>query len=111
MLNSQTVTFFPQVAEGKVDRTITAVQAGRIKFQGSYWPAQFYDADCQATVLPNDVVKVVGRISITLMVVPDGYSLPAQSEKTAQNPAEKWVSGITALFKPEGRRRLSAIAN
>ncbi|NES93789.1 MAG: hypothetical protein F6K32_00745 [Desertifilum sp. SIO1I2] len=49
---------------------MTRNQPGRVKFQGTYWPAQFYHPDCQATVLPDEPVTVVAIQGITLLVVP-----------------------------------------
>jgi hypothetical protein len=110
-LNSPAVNFFPQVAEGKVDRAITAVQSGRIKFQGSYWPAQFFDTNCQATALPNDVVTVVARRSITLLVVPAGHALPTQPQNSTSTYPQKVLAGLTQLFRLEGKEKVRAIAH
>ena len=96
LLNSLSITFFSEQAAGKVDKTITTMQSGRVKFEGSYWPAQFYDVDCCATVLPGDVVTVVGRHNITLLVVPEGYPLPIQPQVNSQNHLQVLCSTLAA---------------
>ena len=53
---------------GVVTTTICPNQAGRIKFQGSYWPAKLHQSSHATCILPNQVVQVVGRQGITLLV-------------------------------------------
>ncbi|NET32063.1 MAG: hypothetical protein F6K19_08675 [Cyanothece sp. SIO1E1] len=67
---------FPFIGDGKVERTITPRQPGRVYFQATYWPARFYQPNCQVTVCPGEPVKVVGRDGLTLLIVPvDNASL------------------------------------
>ena len=54
----------------KVVRVITSEDAGRIRFQGTDWPAQFHCPDSQMSALPNTKVKVIGRRGLTLLVEP-----------------------------------------
>lgn len=61
-----------------VDSPIHAEQAGRIKYQGTSWPAQFYPGDCPRSVAPGEAVTVVGRSGITLLVVPENYLTPEE---------------------------------
>lgn len=66
-----------------VDSPIHTEQAGRIKYQGTSWPAQFYPGqfypgDCPRSVAPGEAVTVVGRSGITLLVVPENYLTPEE---------------------------------
>ncbi|MCG8361720.1 MAG: NfeD family protein [Pseudanabaenales cyanobacterium] len=54
----------------RVEKTITPGCGGRVYFQATYWPARFYQSDCQLTVLPGDLVTIVGRQGLTLLVKP-----------------------------------------
>ncbi|NET33399.1 MAG: hypothetical protein F6K19_15490 [Cyanothece sp. SIO1E1] len=66
-------TMFSKPEGGLVEKTITPNGKGRVKYQASYWPAQFYNAGCQATAHPDTQVTVVGRLGIVLLVVPEMY--------------------------------------
>ncbi len=48
-----------------VDQIIQPGKPGRIRFRASYWPAECVQ---DATLLPGEVVHVVGRDNITLLV-------------------------------------------
>ncbi len=61
---------FPQAIEGIVTEQISSVQPGRIKCVGTYWPARLYQMESPITLIPEQVVSVVGRIGITLLVIP-----------------------------------------
>ncbi len=50
-----------------VSSTIVPFQGGRVQFQGSWWPAR---CDQEITLLPGDIVQVIGRQNITLLVQP-----------------------------------------
>lgn len=108
--NLQSTTLFFKVEAGKVEKTITSSQSGRVKFQGSYWPAQFYYPGSHLSANPDDAVTIVGRQGITLLVVPTGSPLsseffvnaPIQSNKDNLRSAEwsqKLSSGLSALLK------------
>ena len=62
---------FPNKVPAIVEEQITANWPGRVKFQGSYWPARLYQLDCQLTLHPDSIVMVVGIEGITLLVVVD----------------------------------------
>jgi hypothetical protein len=106
--NLQPVTLFPKVEMGRVEKTITTVQAGRVRFQGSYWPAQFYNSDFHVAVNPDDLVTIVGRQGITLLVVSEACTLPSfasasiQSSKDNLRSAEwsqRLSAGVSSLLK------------
>ncbi len=61
---------FPQAQLGTVEEAISYKRRGRVKFDGTYWPARFYDPDCKATVGPDEPVSVVAIQGITLLVCP-----------------------------------------
>jgi membrane-bound ClpP family serine protease len=65
-----TTVMFDQPVLSKVDDAIAPNQTGWVKYQGTFWKAQFYRASCQVTVKPGEMVKVVGRQGIRLLVVP-----------------------------------------
>ena len=54
---------------GIVELPISANKPGRVKCQGSYWPARFAQP-YQTTVLPDEIVTVVGIYRLTLLVMP-----------------------------------------
>ena len=56
--------------QGKVEKMITAQTTGRVYFQSTYWPACLASSNGRTLVLPDTLVKVVGRQGITLIVVP-----------------------------------------
>lgn len=55
---------------GIVELGISQDCAGRVSWQGTTWPARFFQADCQETLTPGEPVKVVSMKDITLLVVP-----------------------------------------
>ncbi len=68
---------------GTVEQAIAPHQPGKVKFQGTYWYARFYQPDCQANIPPGQTVTVVAREGMTLLVVP---SESLQIELTYSNP-------------------------
>ncbi|MBW4522329.1 MAG: NfeD family protein [Scytolyngbya sp. HA4215-MV1] len=71
----ETFELFPQVEPGKVEQTITPQQPGRVRSMATSWPARFYDAAGQTIAVPNTPVQVVGRVGITLLVMPMGHAV------------------------------------
>ena len=71
---------FPQLSTGTVEQTISSTQPGRVKFQATYWPAQFYQSDYKETLSPNDLVAIVGRQGLNLLVIPFSYAFFEQSQ-------------------------------
>ena len=47
-----------------VDETIAPNQCGRVRFQGSYWPAECRQS---ITVNPGESVRIIGIRNITLV--------------------------------------------
>lgn len=64
------VKLFPKPVVGVVSEPITPQQPGRVMLQGTYWPAQYDNPDCEITLVPGQQVYVVGIKDITLIVVP-----------------------------------------
>lgn len=59
-----------QLGVGQVEKTITALQPGRVKYQATYWPAEL-DGSLTGIILhPGDWVEVVSRRGIVLIVRP-----------------------------------------
>ncbi|MDJ0707784.1 MAG: NfeD family protein [Leptolyngbyaceae cyanobacterium MO_188.B28] len=67
---SEFSNFAPVKTTARVEKTISPSCRGRVYFQATYWPARFYQPDCQATVLPGDSVTIIGRQGLTLLVRP-----------------------------------------
>ena len=63
---------FPFKGTGKVEQTIDQNHSGRVYFQATYWPARFYNTDCQVKAVPGESIKIVGRQGLTLLVIPTG---------------------------------------
>ncbi|MBP0000018.1 MAG: NfeD family protein [Cyanobacteria bacterium SID2] len=59
---------FPLPLKGIVSKTITANIPGRIRFQGTFWPAHLYQGGRLTTLYPNSPVSVIGRQGIALLV-------------------------------------------
>ena len=62
--------FLSTKTTARVERAITQNGDGRVYFQATYWPARFYQTDCQAKALPGDMVTIFGRQGLTLLVRP-----------------------------------------
>jgi membrane-bound ClpP family serine protease len=60
---------FSQPVICRVDEEITPDRTGWVKYQGTFWRAQFYRVGGQRTVKPGEWVKVVGRHGTRLLVV------------------------------------------
>lgn len=65
------VKLFGKPGDGQVEKTISTDQLGRVKWKGTSWPARFYQNEGQANIFPGNPVKVIGRQSIILLVVPE----------------------------------------
>jgi hypothetical protein len=88
------VEMFPQAQLGTVEEAISYNRRGRVKFDGTYWPARFYDPDCKATVPPDELVSVVAIKGITLLVLPlervaeDSWPTNLRAPETALTEAD-----------------------
>lgn len=69
-----TINLFPVPLRGKVDQAITSSQ-GRIKCQGSYWPARLYNANQQSILSPGQVATIIGIQGITMLVLPNEVNI------------------------------------
>ena len=105
----ETIELFPQLSTGTVEQTISSTQSGRVKFQATYWPAQFYQSDYKETLNPDELVAVVGRQGLNLLVVPfsyaffeqfpDGTSDDQDSESTVCGYIRRAGSFFTTLLR------------
>jgi membrane protein implicated in regulation of membrane protease activity len=64
------VEMFTEPKQGTVTQTIAPYQRGRVKAMGSYWPAEFYQANEQKHLPPDAPILIVGIRDITLLVIP-----------------------------------------
>ncbi|MFE4104986.1 NfeD family protein [Almyronema epifaneia] len=75
-----TVTeFFQTPGLGRVERAIVADKRGRVFFNGTYWPAQFYESEQLAIAEAKTWVSVLGRRGLTLLVVPTVAGVSAKA--------------------------------
>ncbi|MGB5973278.1 MAG: NfeD family protein [Nodosilinea sp.] len=56
--------------QGTVNTLVTPLQAGRVYFQATYWPARLFQMATLESLHPGDSVEVVGREGLTLLVKP-----------------------------------------
>jgi hypothetical protein len=56
----------------RVEDPITPSQSGQIYFKGSYWSAELVESPRMAVLPTGSTVFVLGRRSLTLLVVPIG---------------------------------------
>lgn len=56
---------FAWQGEAIVEQAIASNGLGRVRFQGTYWPAQCIDP---MDVAPGAIVEVIGRDNLTLIV-------------------------------------------
>jgi len=66
---SSEVVMFSEPLVGKVTRSIAPDRAGQVQCQSSCLPAEFYEPDCQVTLLRGEPVRVVGIHDRLLLVV------------------------------------------
>jgi membrane protein implicated in regulation of membrane protease activity len=66
----QATDLFPFQGQGVVERTITPLDAGRVYFQATYWPARLYQPTSSDALQPGDPVEVLGRDGLTLLIKP-----------------------------------------
>jgi hypothetical protein len=77
-----TLKLFTTPDIGEVYQSIATPHGkGRIKFQGSLWPAQAWNIPDEQTaeLMPHDLVWVIGRVGLTLLVQP--YRISAAIEE------------------------------
>lgn len=65
------VNYLPVPVKVVVDEPISPELPGRVSFEGSHWPARFYDEAYAARVLAGKNVWVVGVEGITVLVFLD----------------------------------------
>lgn len=65
---------------GIVDLAISFNCPGRVKWQGTTWPARFFQADCQETLVPGQRVQIVTMQGLTLYVIPLEVSSHSENE-------------------------------
>ena len=66
----KTLEIFPQSGRGRVIFPIDSDDGGRIRFQGTDWPAQFYPNSLYSPISIGTTVTVVGRQGIVMLVQP-----------------------------------------
>lgn len=64
-----TPKLFPKPVMGRVEVEISPQSPGRVAFNGSVYPAKLYSGETEVTLEPGDFCQVVGRESITLLVI------------------------------------------
>lgn len=83
--------FFPHTELGIVSAKITSKRNGRIKFRGSYYPAQIYQPEEDIQLEPEALVTVIGQISITMLVIPLNHPLPKHFESKPLKRHPHWL--------------------
>lgn len=64
---------------GVVELMISHGAPGRVQWQGTTWPARFFQPDYQDTLAPGEPVKVICMQELTLLVLPLHVNLSAKS--------------------------------
>lgn len=54
----------------RVVEAVPAWDRGRVKFNGTRYPARLYEPNCTATLLPEQPALVIGRKGNTLIIMP-----------------------------------------
>ena len=72
---------------GIVDLTISLDSPGRVKWQGTTWPARFFQADCQETLVPGQRVQIVTMQGLTLFVIPLEVTSHSENESAVDGDA------------------------
>ncbi len=67
-------------APGIVEEVISQDSPGRVHWQGTTWPARFFQPDYKETIAAGEPVKVIAVLGITLLVMPLDI-----------NPETKWT--------------------
>lgn len=65
-----TVKWFQSQSLGRVEERISGRDNGRVFYEGTTWPARFYDLNYQGAVEVEAWVEVLGREGLTLLVSP-----------------------------------------
>lgn len=61
---------FPIQGQGVVKSAVTSRDPGRVYFKATYWPARLAQTETVDSLLPGDLVEVLGRDRLTLLVKP-----------------------------------------
>jgi membrane-bound ClpP family serine protease len=67
---------------GIVEQIISHDCPGRVHWQGTSWPARFFQPDYKEAIAPGEPVKVIAIQGITLLVMPLSVDLQAKGKPT-----------------------------
>ncbi|NER78266.1 MAG: hypothetical protein F6K42_01560 [Leptolyngbya sp. SIO1D8] len=65
------VEIFPHILNGIVEKEITLNDIGRVRCQGISWRARLHQPELANSILPGEVISVIGRENNTLLVLPE----------------------------------------
>lgn len=78
-LLTSTIKIFSQPQVGIVEQAIAYNRRGRVKFDGTYWPARFYYSNFLEVIYPDQLITVIGMEGITLLVIPLGKGVTSET--------------------------------
>lgn len=82
---------FEDTLFGIVKSQIEPYQIGSVKFQGIFWRAKVYKAECQSKLVPEQPVIVIGRDGNVLLVIPLECPIPTGLDLIVQERHTKSV--------------------
>jgi hypothetical protein len=86
------VKYLSEPRSALVEETISTHQRGWVKFEGTYWYAEFCDQEIPVVALPGASVMVLARVANTLLVIPTEellevqFASPEDVEELARSP-------------------------